>query len=314
MKRMELNRWQLRGYFNCDPLYARSRETNAMTRGVTFDMDITTPHDLYADLQRYGYIDDPYFGRNSVKCEWVANRWWLYYAEVTLDALPQHMELVCEGIDGNALIFINENEVGRTDNAFIGWCFDAAPYMKTGKNEIKIIVENAPNEYGQIGYSTKLTTQKPKFNYKWDFCTRLISLGINKPVYLRLFDDARIEDVYFDAHNDITGHADVITEIFGDAADCTVEVEFDSKLYCAPAGKKISIYAENVRPWYPNGYGEAALYSLQVRLFRDGAELDRREMKVGFRRAEFLRNEGAAVNSHPYTYRVNGRKVYLKGV
>ena len=58
MKKLELNNWKLRGYFNCDPLFARSRETNAMTRGVTFDMDIETPHDLYADLEKYGYIED----------------------------------------------------------------------------------------------------------------------------------------------------------------------------------------------------------------------------------------------------------------
>ena len=56
MKKLELKNWKLRGYFNCDPFFARSRETNAMTRGVTHDMDITTPHDIYADLEKNGYI------------------------------------------------------------------------------------------------------------------------------------------------------------------------------------------------------------------------------------------------------------------
>ena len=125
MKRLELKNWKLRGYFNCDPFFARSRETNAMTRGVTFDMDVTTPHDLYADLEKNGYIEDPYFGLNSMKCEWVAARWWLYYTEITLDALTEHMELVLEGVDGNAHVLINDTEVGFLDNSFITFTFRA---------------------------------------------------------------------------------------------------------------------------------------------------------------------------------------------
>ena len=153
MKKLELKNWKLRGYFNCDPFFARSRETNVMTRGVTHDMDVTTPHDIYADLEKNGYIENPYFGLNSMKCEWVAARWWLYYTEVTLDTLAEHMEIVLEGVDGNAHVFVNDIEIGYLDNSFITFVFDAAPYLKKGKNEIRVVVENAPNEYGQIGYS-----------------------------------------------------------------------------------------------------------------------------------------------------------------
>jgi len=313
--RMDLNRWQLRGYFNYDPLFARSRETNALTRGVTFDMDVTTPHDLYADLQRYGYIDDPYFGRNSMKCEWVANRWWLYYTEVTLDKRCNHMELVCEGIDGNAHVFVNDVEIGRTDNSFVEFSFDAAPYLQAGVNAVKIIVEHAPDEYGQIGYSNRLTTQKPKFNYKWDFCTRLISLGINKPVYLRLYDTARLENVWFNSRNETDGRADVIVETCGAAENCTLAVEFDNKTYTCPAAEgRLSVFAENPKLWFPNGYGPQNLYPLTVRLMQGDTELDRREMEVGFRKIEYLPNENADPAAYPFTYQVNGRKIYLKGV
>lgn len=315
MKKLELNNWKLRGYFNCDPLFARSRETNAMTRGVTFDMDVETPHDLYADLEKYGYIENPYFGRNSMKCEWVANRWWLYYTEITLDTLPQHAEFVCEGVDGYAHVFVNETEIGFLDNSFITFVFDAAPYLHTGKNEIKIIVENAPNEYGQIGYADRLTTQKPKFNYKWDFCTRLISLGINKPVYLRLYDTVRLENVWFDTHNETDGRADVVIETVGDAEDCTLEVEMDGRVFTAPAAAgKVSVCVENPKLWMPNGYGEQNLYKLTVRLLHGEAELDSKEMEVGFRKLEYVQNENADPSAYPFTYVVNGKKIYIKGV
>ena len=315
MKRLELKNWKLRGYFNCDPFFARSRETNAMTRGVTFDMDVTTPHDLYTDLEKNGYIEDPYFGLNSMKCEWVASRWWLYYTEITLDALTEHMELVLEGVDGNAHVLINDTEVGFLDNSFITFTFDAAPYLKVGKNEIRVVIENAPNEYGQIGYADRLTTQKPKFNYKWDFCTRLISLGINKPVYLKLYDTARIENVWFNTKNAADGTAYVHVETAGNAAGCTLEAEIGGRVFSVPAEDGyIPVFVDAPELWYPNGYGAQKLYPLCVRLVKDGKVLDAEKSEVGFRKLEFVMNENADPRSYPFTYVVNGKKVYIKGV
>lgn len=315
MKKIELKEWKLRGYFNCDPFFARSRETNAMTRGVTFDMDITTPHDLYADLEKYGYIENPYFGLNSMKCEWVAARWWLYYTEVTLEALSEHMEIVLEGVDGNAHVIVNDTEIGYLDNSFITFTFDAAPYLRIGKNEIRIVVENAPNEYGQIGYSDRLTTQKPKFNYKWDFCTRLISLGVNKPVYLKLYNAAKIENVWFDTENKTDGTARVKVETEGEASGCTLEVELGGKCFSAAAETGyVDVKIDAPELWYPNDFGAQKLYPLVTRLVKDGTVLDREETEVGFRRIDYVKNEEADPRSYPFTYVVNGKKVYIKGV
>ena len=315
MKKLELKNWKLRGYFNCDPFFARSRETNAMTRGVTFDMDVTTPHDIYADLEKNGYIEDPYFGLNSMKCEWVASRWWLYYTEIELDVLFEHMEIVLEGVDGNAHVLVNNTEIGYLDNSFITFTFDAAPYLQVGKNEIRIIVENAPNEYGQIGYGERYTTQKPKFNYKWDFCTRLISLGVNKPVYLKLYDTARIENVWFNTEDKTDGTARVFVETKGCAEGCVIEAEFGGRVFTAPVeGGYVDVEMEQPEVWYPNGYGAQPLYPLTVKLTKNGALLDCEKTEVAFRKIEFVQNENADPRSYPFTYVVNGKKVYIKGV
>lgn len=39
------------------------------------------PGDVYTDLWKAGAIDDPYFGRNSVKAQWVQHYEWWYAAQ-----------------------------------------------------------------------------------------------------------------------------------------------------------------------------------------------------------------------------------------
>ena len=55
-----------------------SVETGARLVGVTPAVPARVPGSVYDDLLRAGLIDDPYYEKNSLKCEWVANRLWSY--------------------------------------------------------------------------------------------------------------------------------------------------------------------------------------------------------------------------------------------
>lgn len=316
MEKIMINTWKLRGYNNYVPLLEKSREINAQTKGVTFDMDVTTPHSIYDDLQKYGYIDDPYFELNSTKCEWVANRWWVYFSEVDVTEISQKMKLVCEGIDGKAHIYVNEQKIGMIENTFVAYSFDITNVVRSGKNQVKIIIEHAPDEYGQIGFSNDLSTQKPKFNYKWDFCTRLISLGINKPVYICAYEQAKIKDVYFTTENRTDGSANILVALEGELSECELKVEIGGKEYIQKAAdeNKISIFVDHVKLWNPNNVGSANLYDLSISLIYNEKKIDEKKQKVGFKKIEFLKNEGADQTALPYTYCVNGKKIYIKGV
>lgn len=313
MRQQQIQHWHLCGYNNYVPLFEKSREVDAQTKGVTFDMEIETPHSIYDALLEYGYIEDPYFEMNSTKCEWVANRWWEYTTTVTVDEICERMELVFEGLDYRAHIYLNTQEIGLAENAFIHHVYDVSTLLKKGENTLRVILEHAPDEMGQIGYSNRVFTQKPKFNYKWDFCTRLISLGIHKPVYLRFGEKCKIDNVRFHQGEDVKKPCVTVScENF--SQDCMVVIEFDGKRYeTNDISKPIVLSVENPRLWYPNGAGEQALYDLFVTLYRGELAIDAYHTKVGIRSFCMQHNDNAT-DALPYVFTVNGKKIYGKGV
>ena len=313
MRKQEIKNWYLRGYNNYVPLHEQSREVDAQTKGVTFDMKVETPHSIYDALLEYGYIDDPYFELNSTKCEWVASRWWVYYTTIQVEKLTPRMELVFEGLDYKAHIYVNNQKIGEAENAFIRHTFDVSSLLKEGGNTVKVILESAPDEMGQIGFSDRVFTQKPKFNYKWDFCTRLISLGIYKPVYLQFGEKAKIHNVRFEQGERLDNPMLTVTcENF--AQDCKIVVDFAGKHYeITDISHPIPLHIENPQLWYPNGLGEQPLYDLSVSLYQGDSCIDEYKTKVGIRSFCVEHNENAR-NALPYVFKVNDQKVYVKGV
>lgn len=313
MHKQKISNWYLRGYNNYVPLHEQSREVDAQTKGVTFDMKVITPHSIYDALFENGYIDDPYFEINSTKCEWVANRWWVYYTTVNVEKIFPHAELVFEGLDYKAHIYLNGKKIGFSENAFIRHTFDVSEWLQVGENTLKVILENAPDEMGQIGYSDKVFTQKPKFNYKWDFCTRLVSLGIYKSVYLRFGEKTRISDVHF-MQGESLDTPNVVISCENFTKDCNVIIDFADKRYeIQNIDAPISLKVDFPKLWYPNGMGEQHLYTLKVSLLKGKACVDTYETKVGLRSFYVEQNDGA-IDALPYAFVVNGRKTYVKGV
>ena len=75
-------KWRLKGTDSYIPLRDRSMETGQVLRGITPWIDCHVPGCVALALYRAGWIEYPYFELNSLKCEWIENRWWIY--ETTL--------------------------------------------------------------------------------------------------------------------------------------------------------------------------------------------------------------------------------------
>src|SRR5207302_11235216 len=57
--------------------------------------------------------------------------------------------------------------------------FDVTERLRLGgPNRLLVVVERAPDEQGQIGWTSRVRHWKPRFAYGWDWCTRLVPLGI----------------------------------------------------------------------------------------------------------------------------------------
>ena len=70
--------WKVKGFWPYVPFKQKSMELGQELMGVTDWLDATVPGGVHYDLLKAGMIEDPYYEQNSLKCEWVENRWWMY--------------------------------------------------------------------------------------------------------------------------------------------------------------------------------------------------------------------------------------------
>ena len=101
-------KWKLMGHWPYTMLRGTSMETGGELMGVTEWMDAAVPGSVHADLLRAGLIEDPYFGMNSLKCEWVENRWWQYRCTFAppQDVRTDRVTLEFMGVDYAAHFFL----------------------------------------------------------------------------------------------------------------------------------------------------------------------------------------------------------------
>ena len=71
--------------------------------------------------------------------------WW-YERELDVPAQLLAEDIVylsCDSLDTIAEIFLNGKKAGSADNMFVRWRFDAKPFLRPGKNSIRIVFSSA---------------------------------------------------------------------------------------------------------------------------------------------------------------------------
>lgn len=105
----------------------------------------TVPGAVQTDLMDAGIIEDPFYGDNEKRVQWVGEKDWEYRRQFDVseqDLAQTHMELVFEGIDTYATIFVNGHKVLRTDNMFRTWRVDVKAFLHEGQNEIRVTFDS----------------------------------------------------------------------------------------------------------------------------------------------------------------------------
>lgn len=319
--------WQLKGTASYVPLRDKSMETGRPLEGVTGWMDAQVPGGVARALYQAGYIDHPYVDMNSLKCEWMENRWWIYRRAFDRRDIPAHRRTLLhfEGVDYACMVYLNGHLLGEHEGMYEDFAFDITELLQTSEHfTLDVLILHAPDEMGQIGRTSQTSTQKSRFGYKWDFSTRLVNLGIWQDVSLILEDEAAIEDL--DVHSDVqdgNGLLYVAGTVHAAASlPLTVAVRC-AKDGTAVATAELPVQADSFAGtltipspalWYPNGLGEQPLYDVTLTLRSGERVLDERVMRQGIRHFEMIQNEDAPEGALPYTIVINGKRVYMKGV
>jgi beta-mannosidase len=192
-------KWQIKGFWPYVPFLGKSIELGNPLLGVTDWIDATVPGGVHFDLLNAGVIENPCFEMNSLKCEWVENRWWMYRTvfEMTKEMQGRQISLLFKGVDYKAHFYLNGNKLGEHEGMFEEIQFNITDTVFFDKeNELQILLENAPMEMAQIGHTSMTRTQKSRFNYKWDFCTRMVNIGIWDDVLIEARGEFSFKDTF----------------------------------------------------------------------------------------------------------------------
>ncbi|UJF31797.1 glycoside hydrolase family 2 protein [Paenibacillus hexagrammi] len=327
-------KWYVKGYWPWVPVKGSSMEIGTELMGVTDWLPATVPGGVHQDLYQAGLIQNPYQDLNSLHCEWVENRWWVY--KTTFERPPisgSKVELIFKGLDYEAIVYVNNQCLGEHKGMYHPAVFDITEILDQHDHmELVVVLKQAPDEMAQIGKTSETFTQKSRFNYKWDFSTRLVNVGIWDDVILRVHNEYSLRDVYIqtdmdngegvvrvsaaamsnmedlDPSTDLKLSLQVTDPQGGSAGEITYDIQAGQKL---PAAE---LRIPSPQLWYPNGYGEQPLYKVEIKLSDSARQFDSWTQYTGLRKLEYVSNEDSPSEALPYTFVVNGKKIYIKGV
>lgn len=189
--------WEIKDFLGEDWVWRNAEKRN--TRDVRWWRRACVPGSITNDLWKTGEIPDPYFEKNSLLLEWIPQRTWLYRK---CFLLPEHMKgrritLHFEGIDYEGLFFLNDHYLGKHSSMYTPVSFDVTGLLETeGSNQLSVVLQKAPDEQPQVSRTEYVKTHKCRMTYWWDFCPRMIHVGIWDDVYLEAHGEAVLEDVY----------------------------------------------------------------------------------------------------------------------
>lgn len=240
----------------------------------------SVPGCVHTDLLNNGVIDDLYWRDNNKKYQWIEGCDWDYRCDFDADPSGQ-VNLVFEGLDTYADIYLNGEHIGSAENMFIPVKIDVSGRLKGKGNRLEVRfrspvkeVKDEP-ELKAAFTCERLHTRRIQCTYGWDWVDRFVTCGIFRPVYLEYISGMYVESVYVCTESIDSFSAQLYTEIeFGNndeggivhteiiAPDGSVAASDDFFSREELMSRRYDI--ENPRLWYPNGCGEHPLYTIRV--------------------------------------------------
>lgn len=282
------------------------------------------PGSVYADLMADGTMPDPFWRENELDAFERMKKDYVYQRTFTVTEAQlahAHVELVCEGLDTLAHVSLNGHEIAFADNMHITWVWDVKEQLHTGENTLEIRFDSP------IRYCAKKAEEAPGWEssdatpgfrhlrkahcmFGWDWGPRLPDAGIWRPIFLRTWDAARLENaLMLQAHHDGVVDVTIRPEIAGESAWSAEITAPDGEVLTLPgttAAEQV-ITIEHPQLWWPNGLGKQPLYRVTVRL----ATGDTRVWRIGLRTMTVSREKDEW--GEEFCHVVNGMKVFAMG-
>jgi len=298
------------------------------------------PGNVELDLARAGLISaDPFFGLNILEVRrFESYQWWYFREFPTPDwSTLSGTEIVFEGLDCFATIWVNDIEMGRCENSMIGHRFDISSALRSQgeTNRIAIRLASPINAVRDLPIDLQsvagpyrwesLWARKPAHAYGWDIMPRVLSAGIWRSVRLEEKPPTELTDFFLDtiriSEDEALVEARYAFRTDKPLRDFSIRVDgkCGSSLFMAvlpvPSTQgAFQIQVPNPALWWPHGYGDPALYDVVVTLLYAGSPLSGRQFHFGIRTVELDHTDLHTPESPGrFSFVVNGMPIFCRG-
>lgn len=325
--------WQLYGTIPYAWLNSVSMEIGVVIDPEIGPLPLTIPSSVQKVLMDADIIPDWNYDINFRNCDWVENKHWIFTCNLPLNMLEEKgYSLVCEGLDYSGWIYFNSTLIGEFANSFVEHTFSIDKTLIRSDNRINIIFKEPPRWLGQIGYTSKVKEWKPRFNYTWDWIPRVVQQGITGKISLIPTDVPQLNLDKVDSSYDTVsqlGQLLLETSIDNSYTLAKETLLLKAAIYDAhrnliesvegkfsQAGEaNLALNRLKVDPWFPNGYGEQPLYSLETTVVDQNGTILWKDVKsVGFKEVVWESCQGAPQGATKWICKVNGVPLFLQGV
>ncbi len=303
---------------------------------------VTIPGSVLSGLLDNKVIEDPYYRENEYPTRELLRKNFEFVRTFNMDDVSGTLELVCEGLDTVATVYINQKGILSADNMHRTYKVKVNDYLKPGENEIKIIFispiiymeshEPAPGKEIRVCTTGAMAgnqyIRKAHSMFGWDWGPQLPDIGIWRDIYIRRYEDAILERFYVEQKHELkknrvklkitptirlsdgteTGLKGTDYKVLVTVKDPEGNVIADS----VDAAKGVKI--DDPKLWWCNGLGEQPLYTVEAEL----VDSKRPEWKgnviserIGLR--TFTVSQKKDEWGKEFAFCLNGQKVFAMG-
>ncbi len=304
----------------------------------------TVPGCCEMELVKVGELPDPMVGMNDFSFRAYEGHQWLYEKTFAGPKVEpgEKAQLVFEGIDTLADVFLNGEKIGVAENMFIPHAFDVTGRLKEGvENTVAVLIRPVglaarDVTLGELGFmmaggADHERIRKAPYMYGWDTTPRLPVSGIWRDVRLEVCPAVRIDNtawIVMDVDRKakranvtcrtrihapfaVYHHAKAVFTLSRNG-----KVAARSERYLlGPQMRSSGLYVGDAQLWWPRGAGDQPLYDATVEVVGDdGKVLARETRRIGLRTVA-LEYDDRKLPERPgkFLFRVNGEPIYVRG-
>ena len=280
------------------------------------------PGNCELDLVRAGVLPEPEVGLNVQKFRAYEGYQWFYTKSFVWESgeagvcAQLRTELVFDGIDTLADVFLNGEKIGETENMFVSHRFDVTDRLKTGTNVVQVLLrsvllDSKRQTLGELGYTMTGGAEGEPYRKAghmggWDIFPRLFVSGLWRDVRLETSGPLRIDQTSW-----IVKSVDLAArkaELVGscridmpmsvlDKATVRVGLRHGGKIVAERTYKahhfhqSFGLTVDNADFWWPRGFGEPTLYEAFVTVDDGAGTVVTHEERIGLRTVELVRDD-----------------------